>query len=347
MEKTSFGKTREGKEITKYTIRNKNGMECDVIELGAIITSLRIVDKDGKVKDVVLGYDTPVEYQENTCFFGGVVGRHANRIDKARYCLDGKEYTMEVNDNDNNLHSGKMGFHTVIWTVEEVKENSITLSYFSKDMEQDFPGNMTTKVTYTLNDQNELVFSYEAVTDKTTVANMTNHTYFNLSGHDSGSIEDQELEVEASYYTPVIDEQAIPTGELAAVAGTPMDFRNMTVIGARINDDFEQLKFVKGYDHNFALDKADGTMRLAARTRSPKTGICMDVYSDLPGIQFYAGNCVYDQKGKGGVTYHKRQGFCLETQYFPNAINIENFEKPILRPGETYRTTTKYCFSVK
>lgn len=348
MKQIVFGDTKEGKKVTEYVLTNKNGMEVSVIDLGAVVVSVKIKDRNGEVKDVVLGYDTPQEYQEHDSYFGAVVGRNANRISDARISLNGVEYALEANDNENNLHSGKNGLSAFIWSVEEIKgDNAITFSVESKDKEQDFPGNMTAKVTYTLTDENELVMAYEAVTDQLTVANFTNHSYFNLDGHESGNIENQELEILASYYTPVKDSKAIPTGEIAEVAGTPMDFRKMKKIGADIRADFKQLEYGNGYDHNYALDKADGTIQLAARAKAAKSGISMDVYTDCIGIQLYAGNFIGNQKGKGGAAYADRQGFCLETQYFPNAINEENFKSPLLAPGEVYRTTTKYCFFVE
>lgn len=343
----SFGKTKEGNEVTKYTLTNKNGMEVSFIDLGATIVSIKVADKNGELKDVTLGYDNPVDYQTNTCYFGAVIGRNANRINQARITLDGTEYTLEANDNENNLHSGKNGFHSVIWNVEKEEAQKIVFTYVSKDGEQDFPGTMNASVTYEVTDDNELVISYKADSDKTTVANFTNHAYFNLDGHEAGSIENHELEILASYYTPVIDAKAIPTGEVAKVSDTPMDFRKMEKIGARIGDDFEQLKFAGGYDHNYVLDKADGTMQLAARAKAAKSGICMDVYTDCVGIQLYTGNFVGEQTGKDGVTYGFRHGFCLETQYFPNAINEAGFKAPVLNPGETYQSETKYRFFVE
>ncbi|MDD6039462.1 MAG: galactose mutarotase [bacterium] len=346
MSKASFGKTTDGREVTKYTLKNAAGMEVDLIDLGASIVAVRVADKNGDVKDVVLGYDTPADYQNVRGYLGAVIGRNGNRIDKAKFSIDGVEYQLEVNDNENNLHSGKDGFHAMIWNVAEADDSHVKMTLVSPDGHQGFPGNMDVSITYTLTEDCGLELSYRATTDKTTVANFTNHAYFNLDGHESGSAEDQELELLASYYTPVIDSQAIPTGEIASVSDTPMDFRKMTRIGDRINDDFEQLVFVGGYDHNYVLDKADGTMQLAARARSVKSGIQMDVYTNCVGIQFYAGNFVGGQTGKGGVEYGKRQGFCLETQYFPNSVNEKNFEQPFLKPGEVYESTTKYVFSV-
>lgn len=346
MNKTVFGTTKEGREVTEYTLTNCSNMELSVIDFGATVVSLKINGSDGAARDIVLGYDNPVDYQTRTCYFGAIIGRNSNRIGGAKITMNGTEYSLEQNDNENNLHSGSKGFHAVIWDVEKADDSSITFSYFSKDQEQDFPGNMTAKVTYTLTDENEVVISYEAVTDQTTVANFTNHCYFNLDGHDSGRVEEQEVEIKASAYNPVTDSKAIPTGEIASVEGTPMDFRKMKKIGADINADFAQLKHVGGYDHNFVLDGADGSMQLAARAKAAESGIAMEVYTDCPGIQFYAGNFIGNQVGKGGVSYGDRHGFCLETQYFPNAINEKNFAAPILKPDETYRTVTKYCFSV-
>ena len=254
MQKRSFGQTKEGREVTEYTLVNAQGMTLSVIDLGATIVSITMKGSDGNVYDVVLGYDTPVDYQNNTCYFGAVIGRNANRIDHARIHLDGKDYSLEANDNENNLHSGSHGFHAVIWDVVQESAQSITFSYVSRDGEQDFPGNMTAKVTYTLDDNGEVAIAYEAVCDQTTVANFTNHAYFNLDGHDSGVMEGQKLELHASYYTPVIDSKAIPTGELAKVSGTPFDFREMKEIGRDIEADDTQLRYAGGYDHNYALD---------------------------------------------------------------------------------------------
>lgn len=347
MQKRSFGRTKEGREVTEYTLVNAQGMTLSVIDLGATIVSITMKGSDGNIYDVVLGYDTPVDYQNNTCYFGAVIGRNANRIDHAHIHLDGKDYSLEANDNENNLHSGSHGFHAVIWDVVQESAQSITFSYVSRDGEQDFPGNMTAKVTYTLDDNGEVAIAYEAVCDQTTVANFTNHAYFNLDGHDSGVMEGQKLELHASYYTPVIDSKAIPTGELAKVAGTPFDFREMKEIGRDIEADDTQLRYAGGYDHNYALDKADGTMQLAARARGAKSGICMDVYTDCVGIQLYTGNFITPQTGKDGVQYDRRHAFCLETQYFPNAVNEKNFKSPVLKAGDTYRSVTKYCFGLE
>lgn len=347
MAKTVFGKTNEGAKVTKYTLKNAGGMEVDILTLGAAMRAIRVPDKDGKVRDVILGYDTPADYQNVRGYLGMVIGRNGNRIKDARVTIDGVTYELEANNNGNNLHSGREGFHSVVWEEAEADDTHVVLTHTSPDGAQGFPGEMKATVTYTLTDAGEVVLSYRATTNQKTVANFTNHAYFNLDGHDSGSMEGQVLQIFASNYTPVVDEKAIPTGELAPVAGTPMDFREMTAIGARINDDFEQLKYVGGYDHNYALDGADGSLRLVVKAKSDVSGIHMDVYTTCPGVQFYAGNRVGGQTGKGGAAYHDRQGFCLETQYFPNSANEKNFAQPFLVPGETYESTTKYCFFVE
>lgn len=346
MAKTSFGKTNEGVEVTKYTLKNASGMEVDVISLGAALRAIRVPDKDGKVRDVLLGYDTAADYQNVRGYLGAVIGRNGNRIANAQVTIDGVTYQLEANNNENNLHSGRDGFHGIVWNTAEEDDSHVVFTHTSPDGAQGFPGKMEVTMTYTLTDAGEVVLHYQATTDKKTVANFTNHAYFNLDGHESGSMEQQKLEIFASYYTPVVDGKAIPTGEIASVSGTPMDFRQMTAIGARINDDFDQLNYTSGYDHNYVLDKADGSLQLAARAHSDVSGIQMDVYTTCVGVQFYAGNHVGGQTGKGGVVYENRQGFCLETQYFPNSVNEKNFKQPFLSPGETYDSTTKYCFSV-
>lgn len=344
MAKTSFGKTNEGAEVTKYTLKNAGGMEVDIISLGAAMRAIRVPDKDGRVRDVLLGYDTPADYQNVRGYLGMVIGRNGNRIKDAKVTIDGVAYELEANNNENNLHSGSEGFHSVVWEEAEADDTHVVFKHTSPDGAQGFPGRMQVTMTYTLTDAGEVVLDYRATTDKKTVANFTNHAYFNLDGHESGSMEAQRLQIFASHYTPVVDKKAIPTGEIASVEGTPMDFREMTAIGARIGDDFEQLQFVGGYDHNYALDSTDGSLALAARAKSDVSGIRMDVYTTCPGVQLYAGNFVGGQTGKGGVAYKNRQGFCLETQYFPNSVNEKNFAQPFLAPGETYESTTKYCF---
>ena len=346
MDISEFGKIDSGELAHIYSICNKNGAKLSVTDLGATIVGLEVPDKNGNMRDVILGYDNAKEYQSHTFYFGACIGRNANRINKAVVELNNKNVSLEVNDNDNNLHSGTHGFHNVLWGVCSPEPNSIALTYLSKDGEQDFPGNMETKVTYTLTDDNELIIHYEAVSDKTTVANFTNHSYFNLNGHDSGNVYDQELMIKAQAYTPVIDAKAIPTGEIQSVEGTPFDFRDYKKIGLDIEADNTQIKYGNGFDHNFALDKNGHEMTLAGSARSAESGIQMDVYTDCVGMQFYSGNFIEKHQGKSGAMYDFRNGFCLETQYFPNAVSEPKFESPIINPGEKYDSITKYSFSL-
>lgn len=336
-----FGKGKEKKNIFLYTIENANGMRASVTNMGAILVNLFVKNDKGEFKDVVLGLAKGQDYYKNGSFFGATVGRNANRIGGAACKIDGVIYNFPVNDGPNNLHTDfEVGMHMKIWDAEIIG-NSVKFTVTSPDMESGFPGNLKMAVTYTLTDDNAIEISYEGVSDKKTVINMTNHSYFNLCGHDSGCIEDTELQLNASYYTPVV-KGAIPTGELAAVEGTVFDFRQPKKIGEEIKAKEKQLKLVKGYDHNFAIDNYDGTQKLVATAKAG--GITMEVYSDLPGIQFYAGNCIAKQKGKDGVKYGKRTGFCLETQYFPDNVNQENFKKAIFDAGEVYKTKTVYKF---
>lgn len=345
MEKRQFGTTNRGEEASLYLLENKNGMKAAITDFGAIIVSLCVKDKDGNYRDVVLGYDKASDYQVNTFYFGACIGRNGNRIADSKIVLDGQEYDLEVNDNENNLHSGTNGVHDYVWNVDSYEEDKIVLSIVSKDKEQGFPGNMTIKVTYTLTDENALQIDYEAVSDKKTVANLTNHSYFNLDGHASGPILGQKLKVCSSNLTPVVNSHAIPTGELMPVAGTPFDFLTFTKIGDRIEDADEQMIFGGGYDHNYALDKTGHEMCLAAAAKAAESGIEMEVYTDCVGMQFYSGNFIKPHTGKGGASYDKRHGFCLETQYFPNAVNEPKFESPVIEAGEVYRSTTAYKFS--
>ncbi|MDY3250329.1 MAG: aldose epimerase family protein [Candidatus Choladocola sp.] len=349
MEKRYFGKLKDGSDTYLYSFTNKNKVTMEVTDLGATLVNLVVPDREGRLTDVVLGYEEAQDYLDNTCFFGAVIGRSGNRIGKARFEINGRTYRLAVNDNENNLHSGPNGYSFRKWTVEKTDEetNSIRFCLNSPDGDQGYPGNFRIAVTYTLTDDNEVMLHYEGCSDSDTIANMTNHSYFNLSGHDSGSMEDQILTLHASCYTPVVDSQAIPNGEIAPVAGTPMDFTEPKPIGRDIEADFEQLKFVGGYDHNFVLDKEAGTMCKMAEAYSEKTGIRMEAFTDCCGVQFYAGNFITDQTGKGGVTYGRRHGFCLESQYFPNAVNQPEFPSPVLKAGEKYDSKTSYRFSVK
>ncbi len=349
MEKRYFGKLKDGSDIYSYSFTNENHMSMTVIDLGATLVNLLVPDREGALRDVTLGYDTPQEYVDNACFFGAVIGRCGNRIDKGRFVIGGKVYQLAINDNENNLHSGTNFYHCRKWAVKSVDEaaNSITFELYSPDGDQGYPGNFRVTVTYTLSCHNELILHYSGISDGDTVANVTNHAYFNLAGHDSGRIEDQILTIYADRYTPVLDAQAIPTGELADVEGTPLDFREAKPIGRDIGADFEQLKFVQGYDHNFALADKPGEIRKAAEAYSEKTGILLEAFTDCCGMQFYAGNCITEQGGKGGVSYGPRTGFCLEAQYYPNAVNQRGFASPLLKAGEPYDSVTSYKFSVR
>ncbi len=342
--KKTFGTTADDKDISAYTISNANGMSVTVSELGAIITEIIVPDKNGGKRDVVLGYDSAEPYYENNEFFGTTIGRSANRIKNAEFEIDGVKIKLPVNENSNNLHSDfQNGFHKKLWTASpDESRNAVTMSYTSPDGENGFPGNLDMHVTFSLSDENEFSIHYEGVSDKKTLINCTNHTYFNLSGHDSGSIEDHYLKINAASYTPV-EPDSIPTGEIAPVEGTPLDFRDFHRIGDRINDDNEQLHNVGGYDHNFVIDDPGS---VAAVVEERTAGIRMEVITDLPGIQLYAGNFIRDNlKGKKGAVYGKRNGLCLETQYFPNSANQAGFKKPIFGAGERYDTTTVYKFS--
>ena len=342
--KQPFGKSRDGEELSLFTLDN-GSMQVKLTDLGATIVSIVVQDKNENMTDVVLGYDTPEEYYQNNCYFGAVIGRSGNRIDKGRFTINGTTYQLDINDNENNLHSGVNGFDKRKWDVVKTTDDSVSFFLKDADKEQGYPGNFRVTVTYTLKEDNALVLHYEGESDADTVANMTNHVYFNLGGHDSGTILDHELMLAAKHYTPVRDEQAIPTGEIAPVAGTVMDFTTPKVIGKDIGADFEQLKFVGGYDHNYVIRPDKGAIIRVAEVYCPRTGICMEAYTDLPGLQFYTGNFITDQKGKGGAVYHYRQGLCMETQYYPNSINQEGFAHPLLKAGEKYDTTTCYKFS--
>ncbi len=346
MKKVYFGATADGQAVHLYTLKNGKGMTVSILDLGATIVSLEVPNREGKAVDVVLGYDTVEDYQNNTCCFGAVIGPNANRIAGAACTIDHVRYELEKNDHGNNLHSGKNGFQNLVFAAEEVPENNAVVFFLeNKDGAQGFPGNQKVKVTYTLTEENELVLHYEGEADKKTVLNLTNHTYFNLNGHASGTMEHQELLLAAASYTPVIDAESIPTGEIAPVAGTPMDFTAMKPMGRDSNADFDQLLYTGGYDHNYVLDHVPG--QPDAKAYAAESGIAMEMYTDLPGVQFYAGNFIQPHPGKGGAVYDFRHGFCLETQYFPDAVNQKNFASPVLQPGQKYDSTTVFRFGIE
>lgn len=341
-QKEVFGNIQNG-EAHLYTFENANGMKMKVSDMGAILVSVVIKDKNGKETDVVHGYDHPSDYEGETVFFGATVGRNANRIGGASFELDGVRYELTKNDNDNNLHSGLDFYRDRIWNVEQVTAHSITLSLFSPHMDQGYPGNVTIYVTYTLTDDNEIQIEYKAEPDADTIINMTNHSYFNLDGHDSGSVLEQKVWIDADAYTEA-DAYSIPTGREIPVEGTPMDFRTPKAIGQDIEEDYEALNFGQGYDHNYVLN---GTgYRKVAGMESEKSGIKMSVYTDLPGMQLYTGNFLTGQKGKGGASYPKRSAACFETQFAPDAINHDDFQGPVCKKGETYYSKTAYRFEV-
>ncbi len=343
MEKEFFGITKKGEEIYRYWLKNSKGMKAGVINYGAILVNLMVPDKNGKIDDVVLGYDKLEPYFENDCFFGAVIGPNANRIGKAAFVLGGKKYQLDVNDGENNLHSHKeLGYHKRVFHATE-EEGAVIFSLEDSDGSMGFPGNKKIRVAYTITEENELMIQYEVSSDKNTIVNMTNHTYFNLAGHNKGKIYDHILEIRASAYTPTVP-GSIPTGEIADVLGTPFDFLQGKRIGAEIEAEHEQLKMAGGYDHNWVIDHADGELREFAVVQEPVSGRCMKACTDLPGVQFYAGNFITAQEGKEGALYGPRSGFCLETQYFPDTANKPEFPSAEFGPQRSYKSTTVYKF---
>ncbi len=341
--KEKFGTARNGKEVYAFTISNANGMQAKIINFGAILVSLLVPDKDGKPEDVVLGYDSLEEYYGNGSFFGATIGPSANRIGGASFEINGKAYQIDVNDGPNNLHSHmENGYHKQVWDAVE-GDNSVTLTLEGKDGEMGFPGNKKITMVYSLSEDNALKLAYHVSADADTIVNLTNHTYFNLAGHKAGKIEDHLLQLHAGNYTPVVP-GAIPTGEIQPVAGTPMDFTKAKAIGQDINADFEQLKLTLGYDHNFVIDGADGSLKEIAVAEDPKSGRKMKVFTTLPGVQFYAGNCIGEDTGKDNTPYGPRKGFCLETQYYPDNIHHPNFPQSVFGPGRDYESVTVYQF---
>ena len=341
----NFGCTKEGNQASLYVIRNENGMEAAVTDLGATLVSLKVKNKEGSMADVVLGYENAAGYEAGTCFFGTIVGRNANRIGGAQFELNGKTYHLTGNDNGNNLHSGMDFYRNRIWAAEyETGINQVSFTLESPDGDQGYPGNASIRVTYTLTDENEVKIHYEGTCDQDTIFNMTNHAYFNLAGHESGPALSQMVYIDSDAITAV-DKVLIPTGEIRKVMGTPMDFSDFKPIGRDIEADYDQLKLGGGYDHNWILNHESGVFSLAAAAIDEESGRKMEVYTDLPGVQFYTGNFLDGQvPGKGGVKYARRQGYCFETQYYPNAVNMPGFASPVVKKGEKYDTTTSYKF---
>ena len=342
--RTAFGHMPDGTPVELLTLRD-GAYTCEIITCGGAVRSLTVPARDGTPVDVALGFDTLEDYRTQDKYIGALVGRYANRIGGAKFSLNGTQYPLSVNDGVNSLHGGPTGFHAQVWAVEALNENSVTLALTSPDMHEGYPGTLQVRVTYTLKD-GALTLDYWAKSDRDTVCNLTNHSYFNLSGHGSGSVESQYIRLYASRYTPTLP-GSIPTGELAPVEGTVMDLRRAQPIGACIDEPFEQLTLAGGWDHNWAVDGWDGTLRPAAWAWSPVTGIAMETLTTLPGIQFYSGNYLDGcPAGKGGAAYAKRWGFCLETQYFPDSPNQPSFPSCVLRAEEEHRSTTVYRFSV-
>ncbi len=348
--KADFGKTTEGQAVEIYTLRNANGMEANIMTYGGIVQKLTMPDKNGRFADVVLGFDDLTGYIDKTPYFGALIGRYGNRIGGARFTLEGKTYTLATNNGPNSLHGGLKGFDKVVWTARPMhtaQGPALILTYASLDGEEGFPGNLMVTATYTLTDDNALKLECTAVTDRPTVVNLTHHSYFNLSGQGNGDILGHIVYINADQTTPV-DAGLIPTGELKSVAGTPFDFRNPTAIGARINEPDVVLQYGPGYDHNWVINKPLGQLGLQARVEEPTTGRVMEVWSDEPGLQFYAGNFLDGSIiGKGGVTYQARTGFCMEPQHYPDSPNKANFPSVVLKPGQTFHNTITYKFSVK
>jgi len=350
IEKTLFGKLSDGREVYRYSLKNHSGMRVDIITYGAIVTSLYTKDRKGTLADIVLGYDSVQGYVKGTSYFGAIVGRYGNRIGKGKFTLEGKEYQLALNDGQNHLHGGKIGFSKVIWNAEPLEGKggpSLKLTYSSKDGEEGDPGTVTISVTYTLTQKNALEIRYEGTTDKATILNPTHHSYFNLTGTLTNTILDHRLMIAADSMTPVGGD-LITTGEVVSVANTPMDFRRPAVIGSRIGDKFEQLKFAGGYDHNWVLKDYTKKVRKVAEVYEPTTGRILTLFTDQPGLQFYTGNFLDGSAhGKNGIAYQHRTGFCLETQFYPDSPNKPRFPSAVLKPGEVYHQTTIYQFSTK
>lgn len=339
----------DAQSVQLYTLTNANGMQIKATNYGGIITHLIVPDAEGNLEDVALGYDDLEGYLEESPYFGAIIGRYGNRIAGGRFTLDGETYTLATNNGPNHLHGGDRGFDKVIWdatTFDEGDERGISFTYTSPDGEEGYPGTLNARVTYTLNDNNELIFDYYAIANEATPVNLTQHTYFNLAGVGEGDILNHRIMINADSYTPV-DSTLIPTGEVTSVEGTPFDFTEPMPIGARIDEDHQQLEFGLGYDHNFVLNGDAGEMKLAARVTEPTSGRIMTVRTTEPGLQFYTGNFLDGSLSGKDVTYDHRTGFCLETQHFPDSPNQDNFPSTILRPGEEYTSRTVYAFETR
>lgn len=349
IEKQRWGSTGSGEQVELYTLRNSNGMEAAITNYGGRVVRLVVPDRDGRFDDVVLGFDRIEGYLAKNPYFGALVGRYANRIANGKFCLNDKTYELARNNGTNALHGGLRGFDTVVWKARDASAGEaarLELEYLSTDGEEGYPGNLKVRALYSLSEKNELRIDFDATTDKDTVVNLTNHSYFNLAGHSAGEILEHEVVIYADAFTPV-DANLIPTGELHSVEGTPFDFRKPVAIGARIDGKDEQLRYGAGYDHNFVLRRGDGELSLAASAEDPKTGRVLKVHTTQPGMQFYTGNHLgAGMQGKEGAVYGFRSGFCLETQRFPDSPNQPEFPSTELKPGQRYRESTVFQFSV-
>lgn len=345
-----FGETANGQSVDQYTLKNASGMQVSVITYGGIITELLVPDREGNFADVTLGFDNVAQYEAESPYFGAIIGRYGNRIAKGKFAIDGEDYTLAQNNDENSLHGGLKGFDKQVWEATPFENDDtvgIVFSYLSPDGEEGFPGNLQVEVTYTLNNQNELSFEYRAVTDKPTVCNLTQHAYFNLASHDSGNVLGHELTIYGDYITPV-DAGLIPTGAIWEVAGSPFDFTEAKLIGLHVEARDQQMQYGGGYDHNWVLNKRDGEWGKAAEVYEPKSGRVMEVWTMEPAVQFYGGNFLDGTTvGKDGEPYAYRGGLCLETQHYPDSPNHPHFPSTRLNPGEVYKTKTTYRFSSK
>jgi len=349
IKKNSFGKTKEGTEVFLYTLKNHNNVSVSITNYGGIVTSVKVPDKNGNLSDIVLGYDNVDGYIKNSPYFGALIGRYGNRIAKGKFSLDGVKYKLATNNGANHLHGGEKGFDKVVWTANELRGKDtigLELTYISKDGEEGYPGNLNVKVNYTLNNRNELRIDYTATTDKKTIVNLTNHTYFNLKDAGASTILDHQLKINADKFTPM-DSILIPIGKIVPIENSPFDFRNFTKIGKRISSKDEQIRFGLGYDHNFVLNGNVNQLKHAATVKEESTGRILEVFTTELGIQFYSGNFLDGSiTGKNNIVYNNRSGFCLETQHFPDSPNHNNFPSTELEPDKVYNATTIYKFDV-
>lgn len=350
IEKTDFGKTKQGLIVDMFTLKNQNGMEFSAINFGGIITSWKAADRYGNYEDVVLGFNNISQYEEESPYFGAIIGRYANRIAKGKFSLNQEDFALATNNGENHLHGGLKGFDKVIWDVTEVvsdSTSSLVFTYTSEDMEEGYPGNLNAQVTYTLDNDDKLTVKYEATTDKTTIINLTQHSYFNLSSALNKNILDHEIVINSDSFLPV-DSTLIPTGEIKNVNQTPFDFRQPRKIGDQISDQNIQLSYGNGYDHSWVINNQNQGVRFVASAYEPESGRVLEIFSDQPGLQFYSGNFLDGTiKSKSGYVYEYRSGFCLETQHYPNSPNEKSFPSVVLKPGEKYSTTTEFKFSNK